>query len=290
VHLNGARPIADVAAAMQSLGGDLIDRDADYAGGVIVMMMPLTAIPTAAKLAGVKSVMLAPAPGQDIGAATTQGAAPIRALQVNALGDLGRGVTVGVLSDSFDTDGGAAADVASGDLPGPGNPNGFTSPVVVLDDPGAGADEGRAMAQIISDIAPAARLCFATSNRSDVSFAHNIQALADPKGKCGAQILVDDTYYTNEPFFSEGIISQAVDAAAAKGVSVFTSAGNFNRWSMQRDLRLVSNAQGRVPRAADPIDLASVPSALTAGGFHNFGTPGAIHLGAFRFCKRRVRQ
>ena len=49
------------------------------------------------------------------------------------------GVTVGILSDSFDRDSAApgrdaAEDVASGDLPGPGNPCGHRSPVDVLDD------------------------------------------------------------------------------------------------------------------------------------------------------------
>ena len=54
----------------------------------------------------------------------------------------GTGIRIGVLSDSVNTLGGAAADIVNGDLPGAGNPNGFTTPVTVLQE-GIGADEGR---------------------------------------------------------------------------------------------------------------------------------------------------
>lgn len=58
----------------------------------------------------------------------------------------GTGISIGILSDSYDQFGGEAADIASGDLP---------MGVVVLDDSASGtnSDEGRAMAQLIHDIA-----------------------------------------------------------------------------------------------------------------------------------------
>src|SRR5262249_59345378 len=66
------------------------------------------------------------------------------------LGFNGAGQKVGVLSDSFNVSGSGsyAADVASGDLPGAGNPNGFTTPVTVVQE-GSGADEGPASVQIL---------------------------------------------------------------------------------------------------------------------------------------------
>src|SRR5690349_6966811 len=91
----------------------------------------------------------------------------------------GGGVKVGVMSDSYDTNAGAsthaAGDVATGDLPGPGNPCGRTNPVQVLDDSFAGTriDEGRAMLQIVHDIAPGSPLAFATASISQTSFADN---------------------------------------------------------------------------------------------------------------------
>src|SRR5262249_41585772 len=88
----------------------------------------------------------------------------------------GSGVTVGVLSDSYNNLGGAAADIASGDL---------STPVFVRDNVPAntgvtGEDEGRAMMQIVHDIAPSSPLAFATAEGGQATFAQNIQDLAKP--------------------------------------------------------------------------------------------------------------
>lgn len=125
----------------------------------------------------------------------------------------GAGVTIGVLSDSFDNRGGASADRLSGDLPD----------VNVLQDlPGGGSDEGRAMLQLIADVAPGASLAFKTAFLGQASFAQGILDLA----AAGADIIVDDVIYLAEPFFQDGIIAQAVDQVAAQGVAYFSAAGN----------------------------------------------------------------
>ncbi len=69
----------------------------------------------------------------------------------------GAGVKVGVLSDSYNKLGGAAAGIASNDLPAAG--------VQVLQElPGlGGSDEGRAMAEIVHDVAPGAAIAFNTA-------------------------------------------------------------------------------------------------------------------------------
>jgi hypothetical protein len=142
----------------------------------------------------------------------------------------GAGVIVGVLSDSFDRATGAAThaagDVVSGDLPGPGNPCGHGTPVQVLDDSfSAGAqDEGRAVMQVVHDLAPGAGLAFATAAHGLTSFASNIGFLADN----GATVIVDDVGYLNEPFFQEGPVSSAINTAVANGVTYVTAAGNDN--------------------------------------------------------------
>lgn len=141
----------------------------------------------------------------------------------------GSGVTVGILSDSFDRDGGApthaAGDVASGDLPGPGSPCGSEVAVGVLDDsePG-GTDEGRAMAQIVHDLAPGASLSFATAFSGQFGFADNIRALR----AAGAGVIVDDVFYADEPFFQDGPIAVAVNEVTAAGAAYFSAAGNDN--------------------------------------------------------------
>jgi len=141
----------------------------------------------------------------------------------------GSGVTVGILSDSFNRDGAAdtqaPADIASGDLPGKGNPCGFTTPVQIFDDSDAnGEDEGRAMAQIVHDLAPGADLSFASAFGGELSFADNIKELAG----AGADVIADDVFYTEEPFFQDGPVAVAVDEAVKGGAAYFSAAGNDN--------------------------------------------------------------
>ncbi|AMV39418.1 Ig-like domain-containing protein [Planctomyces sp. SH-PL62] len=127
----------------------------------------------------------------------------------------GAGVTVGVLSDSFDSLGGYQTDVSTGDLP---------AGIRVLSDlpAGQGSDEGRAMLQNIYDIAPGATLQFATAFIDDLSYAQNIVALAD----AGSKVIVDDVGYANEPFFQDGIIAQSVTNVTQRGIPYFAAARN----------------------------------------------------------------
>jgi VCBS repeat-containing protein len=128
----------------------------------------------------------------------------------------GTGLTVGILSDSFDTYSGSikyAQDVTSGDLPNDVN--------ILADSPG-GTDEGRAMAQLVYDIAPGADLAFHTAFVSMADFAQGILDLRD----AGSDIIVDDVTYFAEPMFQDGILSQAINTVVADGAMYFTSAGN----------------------------------------------------------------
>ncbi len=162
-------------------------------------------------------------------------------------GVAGSGVTVGVLSDSYDQasfaadDSGPVAthageDVGSSDLPGSANPcSGEKAPVDVLEDFGPfpgfePSDEGRGMLQIVHDVAPAASLAFATAFFSELSFAQNIERLAKPvsEGGAGANVIVDDVVWFEEPFFQDGPIAVAVDKVVAGGAAYFSSAGNNN--------------------------------------------------------------
>ncbi len=174
-------------------------------------------------------------PGSVISEGDTQLGAP--AARAN-FGVDGSGVTVGILSDSFDNSGAttnAAADVASGDLPGTGGPCG-TTPVNVLEDSYSQAqgatDEGRAMAQIVHDLAPGASLAFATAffNSSELPFADNVRRLAAPvaSGGAGARVIVDDVAYLDEPFFQDGPVAVAVKDVTDAGASYFSAAGNDN--------------------------------------------------------------
>ncbi len=147
----------------------------------------------------------------------------------------GKGIKIGVISDSYNSLGGEAAGIASGDLPGAGNPNGYTTPVNVLSEiQGApGIDEGRAMIELIHDIAPEAEILFYSAFNGYFDFADGIRALAD----AGADVIVDDIAYFAEPYFQNGAIAQAVNEVSKKGVAYFSSAGNSGEQSYESEFR-----------------------------------------------------
>jgi hypothetical protein len=172
------------------------------------------------------------------GLVTSEGDLQLNAASArSAFGVDGSGVGVGILSDSFGRAGAAhtnaAEDVASGDLPGAGNPCGHATPVDVLDDSAKASqahDEGRAMAQVVHDLAPGAALSFATAFTGEINFAHNIERLAAPtaSGGGGANVIADDVFYLEEPFFQDGPVADAIDNVTANGVAYFSAAGNDN--------------------------------------------------------------
>jgi hypothetical protein len=140
----------------------------------------------------------------------------LHALDESGLSVNGSGITVGVLSDSFNNLGGAAADEADGALPPAADIN------VIEDLASGGTDEGRAMMQIIHDIAPGANLAFYTAFNSEQDFANGILALA----AAGCNVICDDMSYYDEPFFQNGIVARAIQTVEAEGVTYVTAAGN----------------------------------------------------------------
>ena len=135
----------------------------------------------------------------------------------------GTGVKVGILSDSYDNLGTAKKGIKQGELPGPANPFHFNKPVEVLEDlDSGGTDEGRALMEIVHDVAPGSALAFHTAYLGEADFAEGIQDLAG----VGCQVIADDISYLDEPFFQDGIIAQSVDESKMKGVTYFSAAGN----------------------------------------------------------------
>lgn len=125
----------------------------------------------------------------------------------------GSGIKVGVISDSFDKYGAFASDRASGELPWDTR---------ILREGEWGNDEGRAMAQIIHDVAPGASILFAAGGRTMADMAQAIRDLA----AAGAKVIVDDLFYQAEPTYQDSIINQAISDVSAQGVTYVTIAGN----------------------------------------------------------------
>ena len=226
VHVISTSPdyrTVTVDAPPGALGAIADDPDVTYASEVLA---PRTGTPASAStgLAVTPSAVCAPTISE---ADSLLNVAAARA----ANGVDGSGETVGILSDSFDTAAGApthaSTDIATGDLPGVGNPCGRTAPVVVQSDFSGGGqtDEGRAMAQLVHDLAPGAHLAFATAFNGDLDFANQINTL---RAVNHADVIVDDVSYLNEPFFQNGPIANAANQASQAGVAYFSSAGNSN--------------------------------------------------------------
>jgi len=305
---NGYVPLTTLQSNLQtkypSIAVQAVDQS--YAGhGVIECYALLDDIPPIANTQGVGSVILELRPIHSAGAVTSQGVHLHRINQINSFYNSlvsskwdGTGMSVGVMSDSFDSEpaaeGGdttAAMDVLTGDLPGTGNMNN-SQPVVVLQDfnsPPFATNEGRAMCQIVHDMAPKARIGFATADTGEVGFANNIRALAGLNGYAypdstqqgfKADVVCDDVSYLDEAMFQDGIIAQGVNDVVAAGVSYASSAAN--NWGVdgyQSQFRPVANGKGLTATTNSAlkntnINLTGVPSQLYAAGFHNFNPSG----------------
>jgi len=230
-------------AALEALGLEKSAVFSNDVGG----WLPVSQLQAAAAVSSLHSIRAALSRTRSGAVATqgdfVQGSAAVR----TASGLTGSGVTVGVLSDSFDC---YAVYAASGSgVPVSGYAgyasNGFTataandvtsgalpSGVSVLEEADClnyGApllppfgDEGRAMLQIVHAVAPGASLAFYTAENSEADFAAGIGKLA----AAGAKVIADDVGYFDEPFYQDGLVAQAINAAEAQGVAYFTAAGN----------------------------------------------------------------
>jgi hypothetical protein len=164
----------------------------------------------------------------------------------------GKGIRIGILSESFATDGAAfGQDIANGVLP-PSvlvlreGPDDFTSP---------GYDRGRAMAGLIHAIAPGAEIYFyAPAGASGQSgFADGVNALRE----AGCDIIVDDLEYTAlSEYFST--IDSTIDSAVRAGVTFITAAGDGG--------------------AVRPVHgHAANPSTITVAAMNALAVPSAQH-------------
>lgn len=184
-------------------------------GNMVSGKLPIRSIGSAEFLESLRYMRLA-VPIKRAGAANNLADQAMRSDLAKATHRLsGDGITIGILSDSYNQLNGEQDDIASGDLP---------DNVIVLDDTAtmSVSDEGRAMAQLIHDIVPGASLIFHTAFNGAPDFAQGILDLR----AAGADVIVDDIGYLTEPFFQDGIIAQAVDQVVADGATYFAAAGN----------------------------------------------------------------
>jgi len=264
--------------------------------------LPVNQIEAAAARSEVVSIRAAMSRTRTTGPVATQGdyAQGSSVLRANNPTLTGTGVTVGVLSDSFNCYAVYAA-AGSGVVPVSGNEgyayNGFTadyatdistgalpSGVNVLAEPYTGTatpsstgdclnygaptqtpfgDEGRAMLQIVYAVAPGAKLAFYTAENSEADFASGIGALAT----AGAKVIADDVGYFDEPFYQDGIVAEAIDTVEASGVAYFSAAGN--------DGLLTNGSTATYQNTAPSFATLSTTAPNSGEYLMNFDTSGA---------------
>lgn len=208
----------------------------------------LAAVPGVAAVTPVRAPILRAFTPCEGGAVVSEGVTQLNAqVARETFAVAGEGVTVGVLSDSLNqaneaVTGGKIAtkqpqDVLSKDLPGKRNTcPGQSTAVEDLEDyefesgEDEPFDEGRAMLQIVHDMAPSAELAFNSAFNGELAFAEGIEDLAKPvsEGGAGAQVIVDDVGYFEEPFFQDGPVAAAVNKVTEDGTTYLSAAGNDN--------------------------------------------------------------
>src|SRR6266853_1469673 len=236
--------------------------------------LPVSAIEAAAARAEVHAMRAAMSRTR-AGKITSQGdfAQGTSALRATYPTLTGSGVTVGILSDSYDC---YAVYAASGTPPASGL-NGYASNGFLADaavDTASGdlsasvnvlkeapcasygvpyflpfSDEGRAMLQVVHDVAPGASLAFHTASITEADFASGITALA----AAGARVIADDVGYLDEPFFQVGIVAQAIDAVEAQGVAYFSAGGNDGQVAYDNTAPIFNTLSASFPDAGEML-------------------------------------
>lgn len=208
VRLDAATPAAVAALRARGLEVEIVNRRHALVQGLIEPR----ALPALAALGAVRTVRPLLEGVRRTGSVDSEGDAAARADLVRAAGYDGTGVVVGVISDGIDD---RAAAQASGDLPAVSVPFGGQCRA------GSG-NEGTAILEIVHDLAPGATLLFSEGISSSLTFIDSVECLR----AAGADVIVDDIGFFDEPYFEDGPVAEAVRAAVAAGVSFHSAAGN----------------------------------------------------------------
>jgi hypothetical protein len=231
-----------------------------------------------AATSGIRSMHAVHRPVAHAGLVQSQAVARQNVDTVLAKGVTGKGIRVGVMSDSYDSCQAhcltiAADDIASGDLPADG-----VTVITDLSPADGGSDEGRGMLQLVHDIAPDAKLGFASAFIGEVEFSEGMLAL---RNDFHADVVVDDVIYFDEPMFSDGLLAQTVDQIKKSGGAYFSSSGNNGLEAFEDVYSPISYSQARrlVAAGKSNIKLDQIPADIRPTTLHQFsGGFGATSL------------
>jgi hypothetical protein len=287
VLLDGRSSLDQVAQQVESLQGIVLGRNATYRHGILAAYVPTDQLDNAASIVGVRALTMEDEPVKRAGKYSSQSREVLHTDVVNQQGLTGAGITIGVLSDSFNT--ARFAKHPPRTTAEQDEKDGYLPVVNVLQDSGGPGhpetDEGRAICLIAYTEAPGCNEAFATANPSEVNFANNIVRL---RTEANCDIIDDDVGYYDEPVFSDGIVSQAVDQVVTsttlpgKKVIYTSSAGNDGNNGYRSAYRDLTDAEVRAKgnhgnlklHVTDRNSPNYLDPKLTAGGWHNWNPNG----------------
>ena len=106
----------------------------------------------------------------------------------------------------------------------------------------------------------------------------------------GVKVIADDTSYSTEPFFQDGVIAQAVDRAKAAGVAYFASAGNDAQHSWGGTYSPVGDPSGLSATTEDFDPGGAVDTGRRSAPSRDDAYPGPAVGRALGPARRRLRR
>ncbi|TCM51692.1 S8 family serine peptidase [Kribbella sp. VKM Ac-2568] len=221
VQLYAAAPVtAQQEATLTSLGVSVLKNTADFkpvpgaelpATGLVSTTVPYDKLDAVAALGWVTALRPSLRPAVDVGPITAEGVQLHKADVAQARGLTGRGQKIGAISGDVDH---LAESVAQGELP---------ANVQVLRQAEYVDDEGTAMLEIIHDMAPQAKLAYASTRDTTAEYVEAFHELA----AAGVTMIAEDIALDDDPVFQQGIGAATAEGLAKHGIWVSSSAGNL---------------------------------------------------------------
>ncbi|MGW6198494.1 S8 family serine peptidase [Kribbella sp. NPDC055110] len=221
VQVYAAAPVtAQQQDDLTALGVSVLKNSADFPAvadadlpstGLVSATVPYDKLDAVAALGWVTALRPSLRPAVDVGPITAEGVPLHQADKAQAKGLTGRGQKIGVISGDADH---VADAIAAGELP---------ADTEVLRAAPYGNDEGTAMMEIIHDLAPDAKLTFASTLDSNADYVEAFHVLA----RAGVTMIAEDIALDDEPAFQQGLGAATAEALAKHGIWVSSSAGNL---------------------------------------------------------------
>ncbi|MEV6410637.1 hypothetical protein [Kribbella sp. NPDC051718] len=221
VQIYAASPVTDQQeASLTSLGVSVLKNAADFKAvpgadlpttGLLSTTVPYDKLDAVASLGWVSALRPSLRPAVDVGPIEAESVQLHKADLAQASGLTGKGQKVGAISGDVDH---LAESVAQGELP---------ADVQVLRQAAYDDDEGTAMLEIIHDIAPQAKLAYASTRDTTAEYVEAFHELAN----AGVTMIAEDIALDDEPAFQQGIGAATAEGLAQHGIWVSSSAGNL---------------------------------------------------------------